>query len=70
MRRLVQSLGVTLLLLASANVASGQSNPFPATDIETLYHDLLGKINAIPLYDNHAHPGFADQQRIVLAPPT
>jgi len=71
MKRLVQSLGVTLLLLASANVASGQSSPYPATDVEKLYQDLLGKVNAIPLYDNHAHPGFADDADVdaMAAPP-
>jgi len=71
MKRLVHSLGMTLLLLASASVASGQSSPYPATDVEKLYQDLLGKVNAIPLYDNHAHPGFADDADVdaMAAPP-
>ena len=67
------SLIVTAALLAfsSAALLSAQSSPFPATDVHKLYQDLLGKINAIPLYDNHSHPGFADDSDVdaMAAPP-
>src|SRR5262250_2425780 len=71
MKRLVQALGVTLLVVASADLAAAQSSPYPVTDVEKLYQDLLGKVNAIPLYDNHAHPGFADDADVdaMAAPP-
>src|SRR5262252_4046923 len=71
MKRLVQALAVALLVLAATHLASDQSSPYPATDVEKLYQDLLGKINAIPLFDNHAHPGFADDADVdaMAAPP-
>jgi hypothetical protein len=36
-----------------------------------LYEDLLAKIDAIPIYDNHAHPGFADDSDVdaMASPP-
>ncbi len=71
MRRLLQALGLTLLALGAANLALAQSSPYPATDVHKLYQELLGKVNAIPLYDNHAHPGFADDSDVdaMAAPP-
>ena len=61
----------TAAVLASAALASAQSSPYPAPDVHKLYQDLLGKINAIPLYDNHSHPGFADDSDVdaMAAPP-
>ena len=71
MERLFQLLAVTILTSAMAGSTAAQSSPYPATDVGKLYQDLLGKINAIPLYDNHAHPGFADDTDVdaMAAPP-
>src|SRR5262250_2970793 len=71
MKRLVQALGVTLLVVASADLAAAQSSPYPVTDVRKLYEDFLAKINAIPIYDNHAHPGYADDSDVdaMAAPP-
>jgi uncharacterized protein len=71
MERLFQLLAVTILTSAMAGSTAAQSSPYPATDVQKLYQDLLGKINAIPLYDNHAHPGFADDTDVdaMAAPP-
>ncbi|HKF24894.1 MAG TPA: amidohydrolase family protein [Candidatus Acidoferrum sp.] len=71
MKRVFQVLGLILLVQGSASGAPGQSSPYPAADIRNLYQELLGKINAIPLYDNHAHPGFADDADVdaMAAPP-
>jgi predicted TIM-barrel fold metal-dependent hydrolase len=51
--------------------AAGQSRPYPAGDAAKLYEELLAAVNAIPLYDNHAHPGFADDNDVdaMAAPP-
>ncbi|HEU0369707.1 MAG TPA: hypothetical protein VFR42_10875, partial [Candidatus Acidoferrum sp.] len=71
MKRLFHFSGVALLALAVAGSAASQSSPYPTADVQKLYQDLLGKINAIPLYDNHAHPGFADDTDVdaMAAPP-
>ncbi|HET8966424.1 MAG TPA: hypothetical protein VFN20_09430, partial [Candidatus Acidoferrum sp.] len=71
MERLFQLLAVTILISAMAGSTAAQSSPYPATDVQKLYQDLLGKINTIPLYDNHAHPGFADDTDVdsMAAPP-
>jgi uncharacterized protein len=71
MKRLFQVVVVIALAFSSATLACAQSSPYPATDVHKLYQDLLGKINAIPLYDNHAHPGFADDSDVdaMAAPP-
>lgn len=71
MKRLFPAVGIALWAFASANSVSAQSSPYPAADVQRLYQDLLGKINAIPLYDNHAHPGFADDSDVdaMAAPP-
>jgi len=71
MKRLLHAATVALLALASASAVPAQSSPYPTTDVHKLYQDLLGKINAIPLYDNHSHPGFADDSDVdaMAAPP-
>jgi hypothetical protein len=58
-------------LLAAFALSSGlaastgaQSSPYPAANLPMLYEDLLAKIDAIPIYDNHAHPGFADDSDV------
>jgi uncharacterized protein len=71
MKRLFHVLGVTTLALFFVSSSRPQSSPYPTADVQKLYQDLLGKINAIPLYDNHAHPGFADDSDVdaMAAPP-
>jgi uncharacterized protein len=65
---LLAALALSLALAASA---SGQSTPYPVTDLRSLYEDLLGKINSFPIYDNHAHPGYSDDSDVdaMAAPP-
>ena len=71
MKRSFPMLGVVLLILGLAARASAQSSPFPTPDVQKLYDSLLAKINDIPLYDNHAHPGFADDSDVdaMASPP-
>src|SRR5215467_6362012 len=71
MQRLFQLLGAVALALGCAATASAQSSPYPGSEVRKLYEDLLGKINRIPLYDNHAHPGFSDDADVdaMAAPP-
>jgi len=71
MKLLFHSVAAFLLTLALAAAGSAQSSPYPGADVRKLYDELLVKINAIPLYDNHAHPGFADDNDVdaMAAPP-
>src|SRR5271169_3139488 len=54
-----------------ATNAHAQSRPFPGPDLQKTYERLLAQIEKIPLYDNHAHPGFADDTDVdaMAAPP-
>ncbi len=58
-------------LVRCANAVAGQAAPYPAADGRKTYERLLGKIEAIPIYDNHAHPGFPDDTDVdaMAAPP-
>jgi uncharacterized protein len=71
MKHLFHLLAALLLLLCVAASASAQSSPYPSSDLPQLYDRMLVKINAIAIFDNHAHPGFADDTDVdaMAAPP-
>src|SRR6266852_529127 len=71
MKRLFHLLPASFLILGLARFASAQSTPYPGEDLPKVYDRLLSKINAIPIYDNHAHPGFADDNDVdaMASPP-
>jgi hypothetical protein len=71
MKRLFHLLCACALPLAAAAATSAQSTPYPGEDLAKVYDRLLGKINAIAIYDNHAHPGFADDNDVdaMASPP-
>jgi hypothetical protein len=71
MRRLAGVLLAVLLVGGSGRLAAAQAKPFPAGDVRKTYERLLKQIDAIPLYDNHAHPGFADDADVdaMASPP-
>ena len=67
-----------MLLLASAVFAmhgGAQQLPQPlpdsSSDLQTTYARLLTAIQKIPIFDNHGHPGFADDADVdaMVAPP-
>jgi len=66
----IVAMAATLSFTGAAN-SSAQSRPFPGPDLENVYERLLGKIDKIPAYDNHAHPGFGDDSDVdaMAAPP-
>ncbi|MGB9471350.1 MAG: amidohydrolase family protein, partial [Candidatus Acidiferrum sp.] len=71
MNRLLRvGLGVSLAA-GMAYSASGQARPYPSGDVRKTYEGLLKQIDAIPMYDNHSHPGFADDTDVdaMAAPP-
>lgn len=71
MKRSFHLLVALLLTVVFTSSASAQSNPYPSADLRNLYEDLLAKINSIPIYDNHSHPGFPDDSDVdaMAAPP-
>src|SRR5437016_3118819 len=71
MKHLLHALSVVAIVLCATASASAQSSPYPAPDLSQIYDHLLTRINAIPIYDNHAHPGFADDSDVdaMASPP-
>jgi len=50
---------------------SAQARPYPGPDVQQLYQHLLERIENIPSFDHHAHPGFSDDTDVdaMAAPP-
>jgi uncharacterized protein len=63
-RRCVVLLLVLAAWMAAAIFARAQQVPQPlpdsASDLQPIYARLLTAINGMPIFDNHGHPGFAD----------
>src|ERR1700704_1504262 len=58
------------IFLASA-FAWTQARPYPGPDLPQLYQHYLDVVNNIPIFDHHAHPGFADDPDVdaMASPP-
>jgi uncharacterized protein len=71
MKHLFPALAALILVFGLSNSVSAQSSPYPSAVLPKLYEELLAKINTIPIYDNHAHPGFADDSDVdaMASPP-
>lgn len=69
--RWLQAGAVILLGIGWAPFAAGQAKPYPSGDVQKTYERLLKEIEKIPMYDNHAHPGFADDSDVdaMASPP-
>jgi hypothetical protein len=71
MKRLLRC-GVGVVLAAGlAQCAAAQARPLASGDLKKTYDRLLKQIDAIPMYDNHAHPGYADDTDVdaMASPP-
>lgn len=57
--------------MGTAQMAAAQATPYPSGDVQKTYERLLKEIEKIPMYDNHAHPGFADDSDVdaMASPP-
>jgi hypothetical protein len=66
----IRRLLLTALLGISAFTAA-QARPFPGPDVQQIYQRLLPRIEKIPAFDHHAHPGFSDDPDVdaMAAPP-
>ena len=64
------SIGI-LLAAGQASSAFGQAKPYSSADVQKTYERLLKEIDKIPMYDNHAHPGYADDSDVdaMASPP-
>jgi uncharacterized protein len=60
-----------LMILGLPALAAGQARPLPGTDVQQIYQRLLPQIEAIPIFDHHAHPGFSDDADVdaMASPP-
>lgn len=60
------------MLLASviswASAAASQSQPYPGPGQSEVYQRLLKIIDGIPIFDNHGHPGYADDADVDQLP--
>jgi len=71
MKRLFRWGVSAMLLVPMVQGAAGQARPLTSGNLNTTYERLLKQIDAIPMYDNHAHPGFADDTDVdaMASPP-
>lgn len=72
MKKTAVRLSIGILLAAGlASSAFAQAKPYPSADVQKTYERLLKEIDKIPMYDNHAHPGYADDSDVdaMASPP-
>jgi hypothetical protein len=65
-------IALTMAICGSAGYsAAGQAQPYPVGDVKKTYERLLKEIDEIPIYDNHAHPGYSDDSDVdaMASPP-
>src|SRR5579863_2185835 len=60
-----------LMICLVSVLAPSQARPLPGPDVQQIYQRLLPQIEKIPIFDHHAHPGFADDPDVdaMAAPP-
>lgn len=51
-------------VLISAPCVHAQAQPLPGSDVKEIYDRLLPQIEAIRAFDNHGHPGNADDKEV------
>src|SRR6266478_4017031 len=71
MNRVVPVAILMAIVLTVIPRLAAQTGPFPSADFPAIYDRISQKINTIPIYDNHAHPGYADDSDVdaMAAPP-
>jgi uncharacterized protein len=59
------------MTLGAPLLAAAQARPLPGPDVQQIYQRLLPQIEKIPIFDHHAHPGYADDPDVdaMAAPP-
>jgi len=71
MKLLFQTGIAALICFSCVATAWAQAQPYPSEDVRKTYARLLAQIEKISIYDNHAHPGFADDPDVdaMASPP-
>jgi hypothetical protein len=71
MKTAVRLLIGTLFVAGLTCSAFAQALPYPSANVQKTYERLLEEIDKIPMYDNHAHPGYADDSDVdaMASPP-
>ena len=54
--------------LLCATLTVPQSQPFPSSNEQAIYQRLLKVVDAIPIFDNHGHPGYANDPDVDQLP--
>jgi len=69
--RLCRAVMAVAVVLVVSGMAFTQARPLPGPDVPEVYQRLLPEIEKIPIFDHHAHPGFADDPDVdaMAAPP-
>ena len=60
MRQMARTGPGLLIVCGLSALAAGQARPLPGPDVPQIYQRILPQIEKIPIFDNHAHPGFPD----------
>jgi hypothetical protein len=71
MKHLMHFGAALIVACACATASHAQASPYPSADLQKTYERLLTQIDKIPIYDNHAHPGYADDTDVdaMASPP-
>jgi hypothetical protein len=71
MKRAVLVATLPAFFLSLAPQLTAQTSPFPSQEFPAIYDRLSQRIDKIPIYDNHSHPGFADDADVdaMASPP-
>jgi len=64
-------ISIVVALAATSALGFAQARPYEGSDVHEIYNRLLPQIEKIPIFDHHAHPGFADDPDVdaMAAPP-
>ncbi|HXX28533.1 MAG TPA: amidohydrolase family protein [Terriglobales bacterium] len=68
---MMRTMLIAVIAAGAAPLAAAQARPLAGPDVEQIYERLLPQIEKIPMFDHHAHPGFADDPDVdaMAAPP-
>jgi hypothetical protein len=70
--KIILCVGLVAAICGGAGyAAAGQAQPYASGDLKKTYERLLKEIDKIPIYDNHAHPGYSDDSDVdaMASPP-
>jgi uncharacterized protein len=68
---MMRTMMIAVIAAGAAPLAAAQARPLAGPDVDQIYQCLLPQVEKIPMFDHHAHPGFADDPDVdaMAAPP-